>query len=200
MRNGSLPEAGMTTQSAGLPSVLLNPGEMHFAETPSVVRTVVGTSIAVLFFNRRMSIGSICHGHLPSCYFRQLCKGGCSEQATYVECAVENLIRQFKGKGASVHELEVRIIGAAELFDAKKPERLWLNVGFRNFVAARWTLQKNGIGRVSTDIGGMHARQIAFYPHTGAVIMKRLNNNTPGVFANGGKRIVVRQADAKLSE
>ncbi|MBI5847453.1 MAG: chemotaxis protein CheD [Nitrospirae bacterium] len=192
----------MTTQPAGLPLVLLNPGEMHFAETPSVVRAVVGTSISVMLFSRRMSMGAICHGLLPACYFRQLCKGGCSEQATYVECAIENMIGQFKGRGASAHELEVRIIGAAELFDAKKPERLWVNVGFRNFVAARWTLQKNGIRRASTDIGGIHARQVAFYPHSGEVIMHRLNKNTAERGCQWRKEdcCTARQADGKLGE
>ncbi len=48
-----------------LPVYYLRPGELHIADHPGIVTTVLGSCVSVTMFSRRREVGAICHGLMP---------------------------------------------------------------------------------------------------------------------------------------
>ncbi len=165
----------MNARAVPLPSIYLNPGEIHFSEAPGVVEALLGSTLSVTLFCRRLSAGAICHGLLPECPVREQCGPQCADRLNYIECSLDSMICHFTGRGVSVCEIDAKIFGGTDMFPVAMPGQLVSTVGFRNFFAAMRVSQRMGINVVSIDVGGMYSRQIAFYPHTGKVLVKRLD-------------------------
>jgi chemotaxis protein CheD len=92
-------------------SVYLQPGEMHIARAPSILRTILGSCVGVTFWSQSLGIGALCHGVLP------ICPPGMQaiEGYRYVDFAIRNLIRQFEGFGAARSEVQVKVFGGADV-------------------------------------------------------------------------------------
>jgi chemotaxis protein CheD len=98
----------MSRAGEELPVVYLKAGEMHYAERPSLVVTVLGSCLSVTMHCRRLGIGGICHGLLPSCEDRRACSKGCSTGFKYVDCSLRQMIELFDRAGARRRDVEVK--------------------------------------------------------------------------------------------
>ncbi|MBI5632655.1 MAG: chemotaxis protein CheD [Nitrospirae bacterium] len=164
----------MTWPATALPIVYLRPGQMHIADHPSIVQTVLGSCVSVTFFNSRFSLGSICHGLLPRCPGKVKCEDGCTESFKYVECSVKAMIEQFRRAGIGISGIDAKVFGGADMFDVHETGSVAKTVGFQNITTALGIMQQEGIRVVARDVGGTQGRKLLFYPHTGEVLMKRV--------------------------
>jgi len=168
----------MTRDTAALPIVYLKPGEMHLADRPAIVQTVLGSCISVTLFTHRFALGSICHGLLPRCSGKTKCEGTCTEAFKYVECSINAMIEKFRRVGIGISEIDAKVFGGADMFDIRETGKVAKTVGFQNITTAFRVMQQEGIRIVARDVGGTHGRKILFYPHTGEVLMKRVMKST----------------------
>jgi len=157
-----------------LPVIYLKAGEIHFSAQPASVFTVLGSCLAVTLFNRRLGLGAICHGFLPECQKKKQCGGDCPEPGKYVDCAIQLMTKRFKQQGVAVHEIEAKVFGGADTLGAGPGGRGGSFIGKRNTEMALQTLEKEGLGILSLDVGGATGRKIFFNTHTGKVLLKRL--------------------------
>ena len=154
----------------------LKPGEMHFADEPTTVTTVLGSCLSVTMFIPRIEAGAICHGLLPNCGSKNSCIGGCADRFRYVDCSIKGMLLIFEKLNIVKAEIEVKIFGGADMFDVNKM-RQHLTVGRQNINSARRLVTSNGLKVAASDIGGVNGRKIIFHTHTGEVFLKRINKS-----------------------
>ena len=158
-----------------LPVIYLKAGEMHYADRPSLVITVLGSCLSVTMHDRKAGIGGICHGLLPACEERAHCASGCSRGFRFVDCSIRQMLRLFEKAGSRRREIEVKCFGGADMFTRTIENNGVVSVGRQNIRTAEETLAREGIRIVKQDVGGLGGRKIFFYTHTGEVLLKRLS-------------------------
>jgi chemotaxis protein CheD len=155
-----------------IPTVILQPGELHLARGPAVLQTILGSCVGVTFWSRRLGAGALCHGVLP------YCPGGCratydfAEARRYVDFSIRHLARQFDGLGAQRSEVEVKVFGGADVLPVRVGSRP--TVGAQNSHAALEVLEDEGFAVLASDLGGPRGRQVFFYTATGEALVRRL--------------------------
>jgi len=76
---------------SGLSSIYLRSGEIHAAERPALVKTILGSCVSAVFFNRCQRIGAMCHALLPG--------GDCrSEGFKYLDRAMYWMLEWFDSR------------------------------------------------------------------------------------------------------
>ncbi len=156
--------------------VYLKPGEIYFAEGPTLIVTVLGSCLSVTMFNRRKGLGGISHGFLPRCSSSNTCKKDCQEIFKFVDCSIRHLVKFFDLHGVKRREIEVKCFGAADMLARKIDTADTLAVGKQNVQTAKETILSEGLRILKMDVGGLQGRKIHFYTDTGKVFLKRLNN------------------------
>jgi len=174
----------MNEPKEGLPFIYLKAGEIHFSEYAAVVSTVLGSCLSVTMFNRKLAIGAIFHGFLPQCRVGQSCSNGCTEGFKYVDCSIRKMVKLFDRLDANRRNLEVKVFGGADMFDAARNGRGAFSVGRMNITTAMAILEKEGLNIVSMDVGGTQGRKLYFDTRTGEVLLKRLQPRV--ILANAG--------------
>ncbi len=154
--------------------IYLKAGEMHYADRPSVVVTVLGSCLSVTMFDRKSGNGGICHGLLPACEDRTSCTPGCRAAFRYVECSITQMLRLFDKTGSRRRDIEVKCFGGADMFTRKIEKKGIVSVGRQNITTAEQVLSREGFRIVKQDVGGLGGRKLFFYTHTGEVLLKRL--------------------------
>lgn len=168
------------TREEDLQIIYLKAGEMHYAEKPSLVITVLGSCLSVTMHDRRTGAGGICHGLLPACEGRTFCPPRCREGFRYVDCSIKQMLRLFEKAGSHRRDVEVKCFGGADMFSRKIVKKGIVSVGRQNIRTAEETLTREGFTIVKQDVGGLEGRKVFFYTHTGEVLLKRLSRYPQG--------------------
>ena len=155
---------------AELATIYLQPGEIHVARSPAILRTVLGSCIGVTFLNRPLGIGALCHGVLPRSPRLQRSPEG----YRYVDFAIVNLLRQFESYGAYRDEIEIKVFGGADVLPVHESRSGKQTVGHQNWLTALEVLQQEGMVVIASDVGGPVGRTIEFNTRTGEVLLRRL--------------------------
>ncbi|MCG8615681.1 MAG: chemotaxis protein CheD [Desulfobacterales bacterium] len=129
----------------------LKPGYIYLPEKPTVISTVLGSSVSVSLYDKRLKTGGMNHFLFP--------RVGTRDQTTavYGNIAVPVLIRMMMENGSRRSHLEAQIFGGAHNEDLSS-----IDVGGDNFRTARQILAKKGIKIVSEDVGGSKGRKVVF--------------------------------------
>jgi chemotaxis protein CheD len=165
-----------------LPVVYLKPGEIHFAEHPTLIVTVLGSCLAVTMFSRRGVLGAMCHGLLPRCKGERTCAGKCLEKFRFVDCSIEQMLKMFDKAGIKHRDIEVKVFGGADMFSREIKIPGLVSIGRQNVHTAEQVLEREGLAVAKMDVGGLQGRKILFYTDTGEVLLKRLTKvNDPDI-------------------
>ena len=167
-------ETGMIDGNGKLPLFYLKPGEMHIADRPGSVTTVLGSCISVTMYNPRLKMGAICHGMMPRWVERRDGRGKSDERFKYVDYSIRYMVEAFRSFGIGPREIEAKLFGGADMFSSGGDEIRYLSVGKQNIMKALEVMGEEGLTVKKRDIGGTQGRKLHFYLHTGAVFLKRL--------------------------
>ncbi|NIA14833.1 MAG: hypothetical protein GWP08_12215 [Nitrospiraceae bacterium] len=149
---------------ANRPEYFLQPGYIYFTRTPAVVRTVVGTCVAVCLWDQTNQFGGMNHFLHPRT--RE------PEQATpkYGNVATAALIRIMEDAGCRREDLVAQIAGGA------RPQGSDSTVGDANVTVAREVLARKGVRVASEDVGGTMGRKILFDTATGQMVILKVHS------------------------
>jgi chemotaxis protein CheD len=153
-----------------LPEFHLHIGEIHFARSPAILKTLLGSCVAVTFRSPRCGLGALCHGALPRCPPDVRAPEG----YRYVDFAIRELIRQFENAGARRGELQVKVFGGADVLPLSEAESPKPTVGQLNRQIAMETLRVENVKVLVSDLGGTAGRVIQFNTANGEVLLRRL--------------------------
>jgi chemotaxis protein CheD len=136
----------------------LAPGHMFVSVSPSLIRLVLGSCVAVCLWERNLKIGAMNHFIYP------FTRNPAMATAKYGNVAVPALISMMIEYGAVPSDLVAQIFGGASPEDAP-----YVDIGVKNTEMARLMLEKKGINVISEDVGGTQGRKIIFDTSTGKV-------------------------------
>lgn len=162
-------------QEKELPMFYLKPAELYITDKPCVVRTVLGSCLAITLFHQQRHLAAICHALLPEPDLHDAETGAAIKASKYVKLVIPEMLAKLREYGIEPQELEVKMFGGADMLRSgadigtRKPQ-----IGRLNVLKARALLDAQGLSIRVTDVGGNQGRKIFFYTHTGEVLLKRL--------------------------
>jgi chemotaxis protein methyltransferase CheR len=162
-----------------LPIIYLKPAEMCITDKPSVVRTVLGSCLAITMFHPRLGVAAICHALLPEPDQQSAEENAPVNPLKYVTLVIPEMIAKLQEYGIKLEELEVKMFGGADMLTTREDRGKNQAVGRLNSMKAVMLLESHGLKVKVSDVGGTLGRKIFFYTHTGEVLLKRL---TSGIF------------------
>ncbi len=130
-----------------------------------VIRTVLGSCIAVCLRDTVSGIGGMNHFMLP---------GGSAEPGTsarYGVQAMELLINKCMALGADRNRLEAKVFGGGHVLRIKEHTE---NVPSRNIRFVLDFLRTEKIPITGKDVGGYSARELYFFIGSGRTLLRRL--------------------------
>jgi chemotaxis protein CheD len=167
----------MTGNSKITPTIYLKPGEWFSGQERAIIKTILGSCIAVTMFHRRTRCAAICHALMPACEKKMGCSG-CESYSRYAECIIQRMAKGFLQKGIKAEDIEVKLFGGADSLSVDSGRKSSLSVGTRNFEQARTSIEKERLRLSGSDVGGTKGRKLFFDTHTGEVLLKRMNAKT----------------------
>jgi chemotaxis protein CheD len=147
--------------------VSLGLGAAILVERPSVVRTVLGSCVAVILHVPRLGISALCHAQLPELHSDGRCRGSCpvpcrieapaTNNLRYVTCCIRHMLTELHCRRVSNQELVATVVGGANVLESLSPR--W-SMASRNVETALATLERLRIPVAFSDTGGTRGRVI----------------------------------------
>jgi len=161
---------------ARLATVDLKPGEMHMAETPTLISTLLGSCVSVCLYSPEAGIGAMCHCILPS-------QMNAHHNHTNPYCCVDSCVTSMMEDFARRHKvphskIKAKIFGGANVLQAWAEEAEdAATIGQRNIEAARRALRAHDLPLVAECVGGDQGYKVFFNTETGEVLLRRVKNS-----------------------
>ena len=146
----------------------LYPSTMFASAQPAEVTTILGSCVAVCFWDRYLGIGGINHYMLPTWNGMELAS------PKYGNIAIERLIERLEQLGAQKKNLVAKVFGGGEVISVSSGI---MHIGERNVMVAEQMLSEFGIPIMSRSTGGHNGRKIIYNTHTGEVLQCFIKSN-----------------------
>lgn len=143
----------------------LYPSTLFASKEPYVVKTILGSCVAICLWDPVSGIGGINHYMLPNW------SGNDLASPKYGNIAIDKLLERMAHLGAKRENLKAKIFGGGEIIESRANGAL---VGERNIRVARMILEEKKIPVVASSTGGKKGRKILFFTDTGEVRHKFL--------------------------
>jgi chemotaxis protein CheD len=117
----------------------------------------LGSCVGIALYDSHAGVYGLAHAMLPD-------GEGKTEEAKYVDTAIEALVAAMEREGASRRRISAKLAGGSTMFEFESTEE---SVGDRNVAAARRTLAALDIGIDGEDVGGEHGRSLELDGETG---------------------------------
>ncbi len=168
---------GANSSTLELPFITLNPGELIVTDKPTIIRTVLGSCVAVTMFSRSRGISAICHALLPHPNKNEAYTANYAENYKFVAFVVPEMVRKIRRYGLKNWQIEVKLFGGADTLSDKSEQESSRPVGALNVKTVMEVLRQEHLHLKTSDVGGNRGRKILFHTHTGEVLLKRLKGS-----------------------
>ena len=140
-----------STDSAAIVSVAI--GQWAIATAPTKIRTLLGSCVGVVLYDRVARVGGLAHLVLPWTH------GAIDHPGKYAETAIPGLIADLERILKVRPRLVSKLVGGATMFqvDPAIRDNSGLNIGRRNQEAIEQILNKLTIPIIARDVGGPRA-------------------------------------------
>lgn len=155
-----------------MPAAKILPGEYYVTNQDEVITTVLGSCVSACIRDRVFRVGGMNHFMLPASDSGDW-NGGASLTSSanrYGNYAMEHMINDILKHGGQRRNLEVKIFGGGQIIQAMT------NIGRRNIEFVRHYLTMEGLQVVNEDVGDVYPRKILYFPATGRVRLRKLQN------------------------
>lgn len=144
--------------------VFLGPGDFHFCDGPTRLRTVLGSCVAMTFWHPRIKTGAMSHCMLPARVRRDGPLDG-----RYIDEAFELFQQRVRQLGGREGEYQLKLFGGGEMFPGQRHDLPGSNVARCNIGAARDHAARLQMQPTAVDLGGVGHRNIFFDTWSGNV-------------------------------
>jgi len=149
--------------------IFLKPGEMHWGDTDTRIRTILGSCVAICLWHPVLKIGGMCHYLLPS---RRVRNPSEPLDGRYGEEAMEMLMKELEKTKTKPKDYQVKVFGGSNMFSEIVKDAN-INVGEKNILKAGELTKQYGFTIASQDMGGVEHRSILFDLWSGDVWLKK---------------------------
>lgn len=152
----------------------INPGGWS-VQTERPIATLLGSCVAVCFYDPKLKIAGMNHFLLPS---RSSSKLADEDVVLNGDYAMEVLRNAMYTKGASPNRLVAKAFGGGNIVNS-----IQMAIGERNADFTREWLEREKIPLVASDFGGAWSRKVIIDPVSGDAFCRRNPINQPDVLA-----------------
>ncbi|MDD2760948.1 MAG: chemotaxis protein CheD [Methylomonas sp.] len=149
--------------------VFLPPGGFHFGDHSTVIKTLLGSCVAITLWHPLLMVGGMCHYMLPK--RRGLDKNGYESDGRYADAAMALFMRELARTGSHPWEYEVKMFGGGNQFPGHTGCDL-LRVSDHNIDAGRDLLARYGFSIKAEHLGGVGHRSVTFDVSNGKTWIK----------------------------
>ena len=149
----------------------LYPSSLFVSKDPYLVKTILGSCVAICLWDKRLKIGGINHYMLPHW------NGNDLASPKYGNIAIDKLVEKMLFHGSRIEDLQAKIFGGGELLTTTGKGSTTM-IGERNIRVARMMLEEKNIQVVASSTGGKKGRKILFFTQTGEVRHKFLDKQS----------------------
>lgn len=141
--------------------------EIEIAGNPVILKTIVGSCVAVCLWDPGVPVGGMAHIMLPQ-------RNGDAKAPVgkYADTAISSLISRLKNEGANPKRFQAACVGGASMF--MRGDQKGFTVGDRNIEAVKSQLAIHGIRNITESLGGRMGRKVALDCTNGAVTISTL--------------------------
>jgi chemotaxis protein CheD len=140
--------------------LFLEPGQLFVSGESVLVKTILGSCVAVCLYDRARRIGGINHYLLP-----YPGKDTASRDARYGQTSVTMLVTRMQEAGAVLSRLRSVVVGGGRPVGGERGPQ----VGAANREVAVEMLQRYGIPILKEDTGGEYGRRVYYNTGTGEI-------------------------------
>jgi chemotaxis receptor (MCP) glutamine deamidase CheD len=151
---------------SALREVTIHIGEVHASAAPELVKTLLGSCIAVCLHDPAHAVGGMNHFMLPHG------RVGDGEPARFGVHAMERLIGAMIEQGGDRRRCVAKVFGGAHVLDIEETAG---GVPRQNIEFIRAFLEDERFPLLAEDVGGYEPRQVHFHTATGRAFIKRVN-------------------------
>jgi len=144
----------------------LYPSSLFVSKDPYVVKTILGSCVAICIWDKRLKIGGMNHYMLPNW------NGNDLASPKYGNIAIDKLISRLFSLGSKKEDLIAKVFGGGDMLEGKQGNSYL--IGERNIRVARILLEERNIPVVASSTGGKRGRKILFFTDSGEVRHKLL--------------------------
>jgi len=149
------------------------PGEYYVTQENELITTVLGSCVSACIRDREMGIGGMNHFMLPITTSEKLKKGSeaiVGQATRYGNYAMEHLINTILSNGGKRKNLELKVFGGGKIIPTLT------DVGIKNIDFVLDYIEQEGLNLLSHDLGDIYPRKIIYFPQTGKVRMKKIQD------------------------
>lgn len=139
--------------------IIIPMGGLAIGKGKNILKTFVGSCVAVCIYDEKNKIGGLAHVMLPKNNVNKSTKGT-RQEGKFADEAIELIIEKLN-KISSNLKLKAKISGGAKIFEHESDSEI-LNIGNRNIVGILLLLQKHKIQLVSKSVGSKSGRWVTF--------------------------------------
>ncbi|MHB1654956.1 MAG: chemotaxis protein CheD [Burkholderiales bacterium] len=170
--------------STGIKEIVLLPGEFHFGDANTRIRTLLGSCVSITLWHPEKLIGGMCHYMLP---FRE---GSLSREldGRYADEAMQMFMHEIKASGTHPSEYRVKAFGGGNMFPYLKKKnaqkcgihtnreeiRSCRDVSCKNAHIAKSVVAAHGLTLAAEDLGGDGHRNVIFDIRSGHVWVRQV--------------------------
>ena len=144
----------------------LYPSSLYVSKEPYVIKTILGSCVAICIWDKKLKFGGMNHYMLPNW------NGNDLASPKYGNIAIDKLIERMFYLGSNRNDLVAKVFGGGELLEARTGNSML--IGERNIRVARLMLEERNIPIVASSTGGKRGRKIIFFNDSGEVRHKFL--------------------------
>lgn len=149
--------------------VTLYIGGVHASRHPMLIKTLLGSCIAVCLWDPEAQVGGMNHFMLP----REVGSGRNADASRFGVHAMDCLVGAMMKLGGDRRRFVAKVFGGAHVLDIKESAA---GVPQQNIEFIRTFLGEEGFPVLSEDVGGYHPRHVHFYTATGRARIKRVKS------------------------
>jgi len=160
-------------QKEGRVMAKIHPGEYYVTTDDEQINTVLGSCVSACIRDRRAGIGGMNHFMLPETLDERLRDGDAAvvgKATRYGNYAMEHLINTILQNGGRRKNLEVKLFGGGQIISNMT------DIGIKNIDFILDYVNTENIEVSARDLGDIYPRRVLYYPKTGKVRVKKLQN------------------------
>lgn len=144
--------------------------QIEVSSKPGTILTApsLGSCIGLAIYDPVSKIGGMAHIVLPES--AKTLKEN-ENQGKYADTAIPEILKKMFSMGANKNKFIIKMAGGAQMFNLQKGANV-LNIGFRNTIAVKSALSKEGLEITKSDTGGNKGRTFKLDVQTGAFSVK----------------------------
>jgi chemotaxis protein CheD len=157
------------TKSKEQPTII-NVGieDIQVASGKAILRTTLGSCIAICLYDAKTKSGGMAHIMLPSLEDTKNVNGSPKK---YADTAIPLLLYDIINNGGKKDGIFAKIAGGAQMFNLPNTSAMGA-IGLNNILKVREVLREMKIKILTEDTGGDYSRTIFFDLNTGLVTVK----------------------------